>query len=138
MPIPVPTLSEDGWASAPTTVGDYLFCHFYLSENSQSYLYLGNITSLPGLIQQFKDDTNGLQLAAQSRLAQYFGRYFSNVSVEAAVTPEAEDSSRYTLELYISYTDEEGKPYVLGKVFSVMNTKIAKVIDANDNGAAHG
>lgn len=135
----VASLSEDGWVRSPQQVGDYIFSHFYLAEKSQSYMYAGSIASLPALVQKYNDDTNGLQIETQRVLSSYFGRYFgpNNVTVETSVDPETPDSSRYTLSIYVSFSDANGQVYNLGKLVNVMNTKIAKVIDANDNGPAH-
>lgn len=133
--ISFPSISEDGWVTAPLQKGDYMLSHFILNERSQSYLYDGNIVSLPGLVQRYKDDISGLATNTQQQLFDQFSRYFTNVVVETENTADADDPSKYTLSIYVSYDDQKGQRYNVGQAALITNSKVEKIILAN-NGTA--
>lgn len=43
----IPSLSKDGWVSSGRTILDYLLSYYFLTDYQQTYLYYGNLTSLP-------------------------------------------------------------------------------------------
>jgi hypothetical protein len=132
LPTTLPALSEDGWVTSTAEKADYLISHFFVSEYSQTLLYPGNVASFPWIIQ--KNQGNMLKTADDMKetLNRYFSRYFKTVSVDVKYVEEKENSSRVSLEIYISFTDHEDKEYTLSRLAQVVNTKIDKIIKLNN------
>ena len=85
---PVPTLSLDAWVNSTELKCDYLLSHFIVSEYSRTLVYYQKISSLPWLIQKYKNDMNGLENAVRNQLSRYFGKYFPKVEVQVQVKLE--------------------------------------------------
>ena len=133
---PVPTLSEDGWVTSTEERADYLFSHFFVSEFSQTSLYVGNVASFPHIIQN--NQGNMLETVTQLKqiLTLYFSRYFSKVIVEANYVEDPPKSGQVRINLYVSFTDETGKEFVLSRVAELMNSKITNILTINNEEAA--
>lgn len=129
---PVPSLSTDGWVRSTPMKCDYLISHFFLSERSRTYLYKDQISSLPWILQNNKDDINAITEQTQNTLEKYFGRYFPEVVVQ--VKHKLEDAGKYALMIYVSVVDHEGKEFSLGRLANVVNSKMIKVADLNNYG----
>lgn len=130
---PLPSLSPDGWVKDTPNKTDYLLSHFFLAEYSQSFLYKGNISSLPFLLQKNSDDFN-LAKDVESTLQTYFGRYFSNVVVQSKCTTDATDTVKKSLQIFIEFDDLDGTRFSVGKVADIINSKINRVIQLNNYG----
>ncbi len=127
-----PSLSEDGWVTASNKVGDRLFANFFCSDYSQTYLYLGEVSSLAYLIQHHQGDMVGLLTATRNTLTKYFTRHFNNVVVEVTDSTTVEDPSRAAISIYVKYTDTEGLEFVLGRLVEYADTVIKKIITINN------
>ena len=57
---PLPTLSSSGFVSGIAEKADRLMSYYFVSEDSQSNLYRGQITSLPKQIQLLGNDEQAL------------------------------------------------------------------------------
>jgi hypothetical protein len=130
----VPSLSEDGWVNTPSLMGDYLISHFFVSDYSQTQLYLNQVSSFPYLIQKYQNDLPGLFTAIQTTLNTYLGRYFSSVTVEASQYPNPTNSGSIGINLFVSYVGSDGVTYNLNKIIQIVNSKIENIINLNNNG----
>ena len=128
------SLSEDAYVNNSTKVADYLFSDFLLSDYSQTYLYLGHVSSLAWILQDTQGDMSRTTQSVQTTLVDYFTRYFNNVVCEVTEVPNQTDPSSAQISIYLKFTDTENKEFVLGKLIDVIDTKIAKIIDINNNG----
>lgn len=79
-----PALSADGWVSTPLKILDYLIADFYEAEASQSYLFMGSISSLPDILRRNNGDITRSATEVQATLTRYLSRFFTDVVVEAA------------------------------------------------------
>lgn len=131
---PVPTLSFDGWVKSSAAKGDYMFAHFYESEKSQTVLYGQNISSMQALIQENQGDMTRTCQAIREALSIYYGRYFVNVEAEVQVDPGSLNTTAVTLNIYVSFTDVEGKTYTLASLVEILDSKIKKVTKLNNTG----
>lgn len=131
-PILFPSLDQQGWVSSSSSIADFIFSHFFVSDYSQTQLYLGEVTSFPWILVQNQNDMIQAASATRVALSRYFSRYFNNVAVEVSQGPDPTNPSKVQFTIYVSFTDGEGKDYVLGKLLEVMESKISKVININN------
>ena len=130
---PVPSLTEEGWLTAPAAMAGQIFAYFLESNFSQTNQYFGDISSLPYIIQQYGSRPTELTNAVQSALTKLFTRHFTtetnSSNVNVSVTHNAdEDISRYNFTVDLSWT-VNNIPYQLGRVVSLENSTVKKVID---------
>lgn len=129
----VPTLSASGWTNDVSEKADKLMSYYFVSEASQSNMYLGNITSLPYQIQQNGHNEVELQRMVQKELEGLFGRYFDTAVVEVSTDkPLANDPNRINLRVSVIVT-EGGRNYSLGRLVEVLNSNIQRIVDINNN-----
>jgi hypothetical protein len=127
-----PSLSEDGWINSSMKIADYLLSHFFISDYSQSYLYIEHVSSLPWIIQKNQSDIPKTCSDIQSTLVNYFSRYFDNVEVEVIDVTNADAPSKVELTIYLKFIDKDNKEYVFGKLLEIANMTITKIIDINN------
>jgi hypothetical protein len=127
-----PSLSEDGWINSSMKIADYLLSHFFVSDYSQSYLYITHVSSLPWIIQKNQSDIPKTCSEIQSTLVNYFTRYFENVEVEVIDVTNAETPSKVELTIYLKFMDKDNKEYVFGKLLEIADMTITKIIDINN------
>lgn len=128
----LPSLSENGWIDSPVTVSDALFSHFLLSDYSQTYLYKDQVSSLPWIIQDTQGNISDTIIATQDTLSKYFIRYFDNVVVEVTEIPNIAEPSKGQISIYLQFTDTEGVQHVLGRLITIIDSKISEIISINN------
>lgn len=128
----LPSLSEDGWLTSSVSKADALFSHFILSDYSQTYIYYGNITSFPWILQKNQGNIKSLINDLQNSLTLYFGRYFNNVQVESTEEPNLNSPSKQIITIYISFEDSDNKVYNLAKLLEISDLKVKKIIDISN------
>lgn len=128
----LPALSEDGWTNSSIKTADYLLSHFFEAEYSQTYLYNGEITSLPYIIQNNNGNVAATISALSDRLANYFKKYFTSVLVQGDDVTNPSESSFAEINLYLTFTDNEGKNYSLGKLIHLQGMTITKIINISN------
>ena len=128
----VPTLSTDEWVNNSMKTADYLLSWFFLSEYSQTYLYIGEISSLPYILHTTQGDMVQAATLTRETLKKYFSRHFNNVVVEVSEVPNDADPSAGQLKIYLKFTDKEDKEFVLGKMLEISNMTIKRIIDINN------
>lgn len=127
----LPVLGADGWVDSAISKADFLFTHIFLSNYSQTYLYLGNVASLAYEIQKGNGDINATISYLTNRLTSYFSGYFTNVIVEITEVPDVTDSSVVKLSIFLSFNDN-GQTFSLGKILQMVDRKASKIIDINN------
>ena len=132
MTIPVPVLAPAGWITSPAEKADSLLTYCFETNYSQTYLYLGKITSIQYIIEQNAGDINSLVINLRNSLEVFFGRYYDSVIVDVTYTVDKNDISNITLRLNCLVTDN-GVQYSLGRLLTVSGSKISKVINLNNN-----
>lgn len=130
----LPTLSPEGWVQSTAEQADYLFAHFFVSEYSQTHLYKSNVSSFQYIIQNTQGRITDTVSKTISTLTSYFSRYYDNVVADASYLEDPVNSGKVTLNIYVSFTDKTGKDFVLGKATEVVNSKVIKIININNNG----
>lgn len=101
------SLSTDGgWVKAPLKLADNLLADFYSTDYSQSYLFLGDISSMAYLVSTYQENFDECVLRVRDELQKYFGRYFANVVV--TVENVTKESSAFNeMEIYLSFMDKD-------------------------------
>lgn len=133
---PVPTLSESGWATSNRDKINYAMSYFYESQYSQSQFYYGNISSMSYLLFQYGTDPSKMANEVETTLTAFLNRYVSNVSVECSANET--DNIAASINIYVAFNDEEGNPVTLSNLLLIENSKIVKVINANNTGVVSG
>jgi len=133
--VPVPTLSTHGYVSDAVTKFDFLISHFYLSDYNQTYLYLGNVSSLPRIIEKNSANTNSNSILSELRstLETYLSRYYDAVNVSAIIRDVKEATSGITIDISISITDE-GTKYSFTRLLESVNGRVQTVAKINNYG----
>lgn len=131
---PVPSLSSDGWVTSTSHQADYLISYFFTSQYSQTYLYHGQISSFPWILQTYKNDMFALKEQTKAALTRLFGNYFPKVEIE--VGTKEEDDGKYSITIVIIVTDNEGKEFSVGRLADVLDAKIVKIQNLNNTGSA--
>lgn len=132
----LPTLSSSGFVADIAEKADRLMSYYFVSDASQSNLYRGQITSLPAQVQQHGHDEINLAQAVRNELTAYLTRYFDMVDVSTRTDlPNVEDPNRINLTVSVIVT-QDGKQYSLGRLVSVLNSKIVEIVDINNTQGA--
>jgi hypothetical protein len=131
----VPTLSEDGWVSDGKSQGAYLFAHLFESNYSQSSIYKGNISSLAYVFAMYPEDPDHTMSLLQNMLQTYYGRYFSDVTVEIKQQPDPNNTAQVAFYVYLAYTDNNGEQQTLANIIDTTAGNINNVIKVNNTGS---
>lgn len=132
---PVPTLTAAGWVNDIRDKCDRLMTYFFYSDYSQSNFYLGNITSLPDIINRYGNDKSAITFETEKAMKVYLLRYFDQVECTAKVIiPENEEDNRMELQVSLEVV-ENGVKYDLFKLLKIVNSKLVEVIDRNNSGS---
>lgn len=127
-----PSLSEDSWVTSPEKTADYLLSCFIVSDYSQTYMYTGQVSSLPWILQQTLGDTPQACVEIQRTLNTYFSRFFNNVVAEVQQVENRENPAKEQISIYVKFTDKTGKEHVLGKLLRMSNTIVESVVTINN------
>lgn len=128
----LPTLSKDGWVTTPLKTMDYLLSHYYESDYSQSYTFKGKVKSFAKVLMDNQGDVRSLETALRADLEAYLGRYFSVVNVSVEV--DQEETVTGTMEIFLSFGDDELETYTLGHVVRFIDSKFVEVVSRNNYG----
>lgn len=132
---PVPTLTLAGWKKEIREKADALISYFFYSDASQSNIYLGNVTSLPKIIEQYGNDEVRIRSEMESQLNRYLSRYFEYVDVNTDVKIP-EDNKDNRMEILTSIiVGENGVKYDLSRLLRTKSGTIIEIIDRNNTGS---
>lgn len=109
-----------------------MLSHFFLSDRSQSYEYDKFISSMPYILASNHGNVTQTIIEAQSTLSDYFKRYFSNPVVEINEIPNLTSPSKAQIGIYIKFTDSTGTDIVVGKMITVNDTIIERIVNINN------
>lgn len=129
----VPTLTAAAWVDHPAEKADQLLSYYFVAEDSQTQLYPGYVISLPAQVQKWGHDEHELRLRIRDDLEAYLRPYFDEVAIEITTSmPAADETNRFDITLSCIVTDK-GERYSLGRLISVMNSKIVRIAYLNNN-----
>lgn len=128
----LPTLDEAGWENSTVQVADKLLSHFFVAEYSQTNEYRDHVSSLPYIIHSNQGNVINTANEVQTTLENYFSRYFNDVVVESKEVPNEQDPNVGQISIYISFTDDEGIQYSVGKMVKFNNTKIEEIVSISN------
>ena len=132
-----PSLSSDNsWLTIPTQIADAVTAHLFLSNHSQTQLYLGNVSSMAYAIQQGTGDIITTIELIRKMLTSYYGRFFTQVDVEVSeyVKSESSLSGNTSLSIYVSFVGDDNKTINISRLFDIQNGKLVKVTDLLNSG----
>jgi len=128
---PVPTLSSSGWVYSASHKLQFLLSYFYESLYSQSQLYYTNITSMSYLLYKYGTDPYKLASEVETSLKNYLSRYLnsSNLVVECTANSTSSSTGVSSINMYIQFTNENGKIVTLSNLLNVSGNKITSVVN---------
>lgn len=137
-PLAVPMFSTTGWTASLNEKADALLSHFFEADAFQSNLYMGNISSLQYLIQQYNSDIVKLLSNIRQTLEQYLTRYYpEGVVVQATSNGTDPSFTAGVLDVTITASvTEGGLQYSFGYLVSAENSIISKIARINNSGPA--
>lgn len=133
---PLPSFSAKGYIYDLQDRCDRLMSYFLSSQASESYLYMGSISSLQSILQKYGSDPQQFTKNLELGLMTYFNAYFPN-AVEVHVRNDATDgtnqSSQYNVWMSVQIT-EKNKLYSLNEQILKKDSSFQRVIDAINYG----
>jgi hypothetical protein len=127
MTTPVPTLSAAGWVYSASEKADMLIAHWYESNASQSLIYGSAVSNAQVLIERFGHDIVELSIRIKSALISYLSAYYQDVTVNISTDEKTALNGRVTVTIECNVV-ENGKVYSFGKLLTLFNSKIEKII----------
>ena len=127
-----PSLSEDGWVTSPDKTADYLLSCFIVSDYSQTYMYTGEVSSLPWILQDTQGDMTRTLVDVRLTLSKYFSRFFDSVNVDVTEIPNVENPTKAQISIYVKFKDKSGKEHILGKLLQLSDTIVESVVTINN------
>ncbi len=129
----VPTLSAAGWVDHPAEKADQLISYYFVSEASQTHLYPGQVVSLTAQVQEWGHDPLELRQRIRDDMERYLRPYFDEVIIDVTTeTPAVDGTNRFNVTLNCIVIDK-GERYSLGRLITVVNSKIVRIVDINNN-----
>lgn len=126
----VPTLTSEGWVTAPDKKCDRLLMNAFASDASQSNAFAGAVCSIQNVIYLNNGDpvTCGDEIA--SALTALYERYFAAATFKATVTEFADLSGRYDIAIEGTVVQENRK-YDFGRMVESANGIVVKIMTAS-------
>lgn len=129
----VASLSETGWITDTRTMLDKAMSYFFVSEENQTQLFLGEITSLPYIIQSNTGSISDTITSIERALHRYLSRYFNYVEVSVSEKTQTVQSNKAELIIYIQVTGNDGFNQSLSKLVQIEESTIKQIIDLSNN-----
>ena len=102
--MPIPSLSTQGHITDPVKMADYLLGCFYVSQHSQSNVWLDKVQSLPYILMQSTSDggMSPKKLAAntETALITLFNKWFEVARIKVVYEDAYKDTSMFNLIIY--------------------------------------
>ena len=128
MSMSLPTLSSNGWVTRSSRKIDYLISYYSIADYSQSSFFLGQVKSLPYLLQKHQNDMIGLRDAIENDLRDLLNAYFDGCEVLVDITPVSGDDDDVNQEIRITGRVLTGKKTEdIGYLINLSNSKISGV-----------
>ena len=105
----IPTLTPDGFIENDNLKLNKLYEYFITSEYSQTFFYVGHVSSLKYLLGEYPihDDPEDLASAIKQTLEAMYARYFDTVTVSCTVTEELVNSNIFNIKLNIEVVNND-------------------------------
>lgn len=123
------SFSSDGWIETGELLFSRMLAYFFVSDRSQSNEHLYSISSFSYILQDTQGDMVATCVQTRQILTSYLSRAFNNVSVEVREDPATTDSTRTSLLIYVSVTDDDGNIFNLGRTAYYSGSVLREVID---------
>lgn len=133
MSSPYPSLTATGWITDPVKRADVLLYDFFVANYSQSIIFRGQIKSLAYYIQR-NTDMFVLRDTLQTAITSLLNSYYDGAEVSVKITPVknalgvVDNDSNMDIQIS-AIVIQDGKRYSLGKLISVENASVKKVIN---------
>lgn len=133
MPIPVPTLSTQGWVTDLSSKIDFLLAHYVSTDQEQSNVYKDNISNMQYIIENYSGDPVQTAEAISRSVQTYLGRYYENVIAEArfALDNAVESQTTIKITLALNFT-EGGASYTANRLLTYFNGKFKAITEVNN------
>lgn len=128
------SLSEDGWIVDSKKLLDRIISYYITTDSRQTYLFQGNLISLPKTYYLYINDPEGMKRGIIDDLTTLLGRYFNVVEINANVELLDTNSSKYAITLSVRVTDENNKYIELAKFTEYENGALNRIVDINNYG----
>lgn len=101
------TLDTDGFVTDAAKISARLLNYFFWSDESQSNIFRGGISSLPGIISRNPNNIQAIRDAVETALTRLFTAHFDEVNIilnhETIKKPDGTDSAQVDLRVAISF-----------------------------------
>jgi hypothetical protein len=135
MTIPVPTLSTQGWVTDQAGKLDFLLSHFFLADFNQTFLYVGQVVSLPEIIQKSGGDAAAVIPELQRKLKAYLLKYYSNVELEVSSKTDLNTDPTSKIELMLILTlGDNGVFSSYNRLLQSKDSRLNQIIKLNNEG----
>lgn len=133
---PVPVLGTQGFVHDTAGKFNQLMAWFMSSEYSESYLYKGQITSLPKIIQEAGQSEEKIISGIREGLTRLLSRYHDKVAIVATAQPSSEVGKRDQLVINLSVSVSDQLTDVTQKyLLRTSDSMIQEIIRINNTGA---
>jgi hypothetical protein len=123
----VPTLSSNGWVTESSRKIDFLISYYSIADYSQSSFFLGQVKSLPYLLQLHQNDMVSLRDAIENDLLTLLNAYYDGADVLVDIAPISSDDET-NHEIRITGRVLSGKKTEdIGYLIGLSNNKIRGV-----------
>lgn len=130
----LPTLDTLGWVNNPNEKATRLLAYFFVSDFSQSNLFLGHVQSLPFILASNAFNFDNMSTDIETALSLLFKDYFDGSSITVAIEPEeingTVSESRFNISLDVKLI-ASGVQLSLGRMLTINRSTIEKIISIN-------
>lgn len=132
-PTPVPVLGTPGFATDSVTKFSTLMAHIWVADYNQTQLYMGNICSVPRIMEKSAGDPAAIQVNLKKDLEAYFNAYYAQSSVTVTLLDQDGTGVNYTVQLAIRVYDP-GQDLTTTWSFDSSNNVIRNILDLSNYG----
>ena len=129
----LPVLGPLGWVTDGRTMLDTVTSWLYASDNSQSYFFNGDISSIAYVLEKNAGNLEKARGELEEMLTRYYSRFFDQVEVEVRTVERQFKDYHLLGELMIgaSMIDHTGEILQLNEVMTNKGSASRTVLDFN-------
>ncbi len=127
------TLSTLGFVKDAITKFEFLISHFFLSDYNQTYLYYGNVTSLPRIIEENGNNIDGTIYDIKEKLTKYLNRYYDSSQIEVYLSDPASLSGSVSITISAIVIDN-GTRKSFTRMLQAYDGKVQAITKLNNYG----
>lgn len=145
LPIPVPTMSTEGWVRDSQSKLDFLLAHFFAADYNQTYLYvtkagapdeskkIDQVSSMSRIIQLHSGNARGVIADLRTYLERYLNRYYLRVTLDVSALTDLDLDPRDQIDVLIRVeVTDVGGIYSFQRSVSTVQSKLQKIINLNN------